>query len=49
MLSESMDEAIPRAAPKVAAGRKWNPREAVLYAQTVLGHRDIVAQPTWSK
>lgn len=42
VLSESKDAAVQSTEPTVAAGRKWNPREAVLQAQAALRQRDIV-------
>ena len=43
-LTESQDEVIRAAAPRLTTGRKWNPSEAVQQAKSALKHKDIVGQ-----
>ena len=43
-LSQSKEPGVKNTAPKVKAGEKWNPLEAVQYAQGTLHHRDIIWQ-----
>lgn len=40
--TESEDAVIRTTAPRVAAGRKWTPSEAVQSAKSVLHFRDVV-------
>ena len=43
-LTESQDDAIRAAAPRLVTGRKWIPSEAVQQAKSALRHGDIVGQ-----
>ncbi len=43
-LTESEDAVIRTAAPRVVAGRKWTPSEAVQSAKSALHFRDVVGQ-----
>ncbi|KAL1276557.1 hypothetical protein QQF64_036180 [Cirrhinus molitorella] len=43
-LTESEDAIIRTAAPRVVAGRKWTPSEAVRSAKSALYLRDVVGQ-----
>ena len=43
-LTDSQDELIQAAAPRLATGRKWIPSEAVQQAKSALRHGDIVGQ-----
>ncbi len=42
ILTESEDAVIQTAAPRVVAGRKWTPSEAVQSAKSALHFRDVV-------
>lgn len=41
-LTESQDDTICAAAPRLATGRKWIPSEAVQHVKYALRHGDIV-------
>ena len=43
-LTETQDATIWAAAPRVAAGRKWNTSKAVQQAKSALRHGDVVGQ-----
>uniref|UniRef100_A0A3B1JD36 Reverse transcriptase domain-containing protein n=1 Tax=Astyanax mexicanus TaxID=7994 RepID=A0A3B1JD36_ASTMX len=43
-LTDSQDERIQLAAPRLATGKKWTPSEAIEQAKSALRHGDIVGQ-----